>query len=97
MEMIMKPTIMITKDQVKGVIDAQRGKFFTAIFVGKDRHGHDLNGRTGVHKYAKGGPNHANRKPELLTAFNVKKMAYRNVNLPGVTEIRANQVIYKVI
>ena len=92
----MKPTVMITKGQVKEVIESQKGKFFTAIFEGKDKNSHNLNGRTGVHKFSKGGKNNAVGKVELLTAFNVKKMAYRNVNLPGVSEIRANGVVFKV-
>lgn len=92
-----KVIVGITKADVQTVISAQNGKIFTAKFQGKDGRPHSVNGRTGVRKFSKGGVNHAEGKRDLITTFSMPKMAYRNVTLPGVTEIRANGVIYKVI
>lgn len=93
----MKPVITITNSEVTEVLKNQNGKFFTVLFEGKkDKKDHTINGRTGVRKFSKGGVNPANGKEDLMGAFNVKKMAYRTINLAGVSEIRANGVIYKV-
>lgn len=90
-------TINVKREAANEIIRSQNGKFFTAYFVGKtDGNMHNVNGRTGVYKYARGnGINNAFGKPDLVNAFNVKKMAYRNINLDGIVEIRASKTIYK--
>lgn len=92
-----KVIVNVTTTDLNNIIAAQNGKIFTAIFMGRDGKMHTVNGRTGVRKFTKGGPNHAAGKKHLVTTFSMPKMAYRNVTLPGVTEIRANGVIYKVV
>ena len=81
----------VTRQAAHLIIDQQQGKFFTALFIGKDGKEHKINGRTGVYKYKRrvDGDNNCRNKSDLLTAFNVKKMSYRNVHLDGVFEIRA--------
>lgn len=75
------------------LIRKQRGKFFTAIFTGKDGAEHICNGRTGVVKYLKGEV--IKQLPDdLLNVFNVKKMAYRNVFLDNMKEIRAEGKVF---
>lgn len=90
--------VVAKREMAKEIIRKQEGKFFTAVFASKkDGRRCEVNGRTGVHSFSKGGANPATGKNDLLTAFSVKKMAYRNVNLDGIQEIRANGVIYKFI
>lgn len=92
----MKVVINVKRDQARDIIKAQNGKFFTVLFKSKkDGHNCILNGRTGVWRYSKGGKNNVKGKIDLVSAFNVKKMDYRTINLDGVVEIRANGVIYK--
>jgi len=81
--------------QIRQIIAQQGGKFFTAYFQGVKGDNHTLNGRTGVHRYQNGGKNNAEGKPHLITAFNVKKMGYRNLHLDGVREIRAGGKVYR--
>lgn len=90
MEMIAK------RAEIRNIIAAQKGKFFTATFESKqDGTTRKINGRTGVRKYSKGGINVIQNKEDLVSAFNVHKMGYRSVFLDGVTEIRAGGKVYK--
>ena len=70
-----KEVNMEKREQVRSIIESQKGKFFTVIFSSKqDGTVRLINGRTGVHKYVKGtGVNPAVGKSDLLSAFNVKK------------------------
>jgi hypothetical protein len=88
--------IKVKRLKAQEIIDEQNGKFFTATFRGKnDGIIHNLNGRTGVHKYIKKQlESHKENLPDLITAFNVKKMSYRRVFLDGILEIRAGGKIY---
>jgi hypothetical protein len=90
--------VVAKREMAKEIIRKQNGKFFTAVFASKkDGRRCEVNGRTGVHKFQSGGKNPAAGKVDLLTAFSVKKMNYRNVNLDGIQEIRANGVVYKFV
>lgn len=82
------------REMVRKIINSQNGKFFTVKFWGVKGDEHFFNGRTGVFKYSSGGKNNAEGKDHLINAFNVHKMGYRNVNLDGVTEIRAGHSVY---
>ncbi len=79
---------------IRELIESQKGRFFTAKFIGVKGDEHVVNGRTGVHKYSNGGVNYSVGKDHLLNVFSVKKHGYRNVNLDGVTEIRAGRSVY---
>lgn len=78
------------------IINAQNGKFFTAVFTSKvDGSEKIINGRGGVFKYSKGGVNNIKNKKDLVSVFNVQKMEYRAINLEGIKEIRASNSVYK--
>jgi hypothetical protein len=78
------------------IINAQKGKFFTVVFNSKtDGSEKVINGRDGVFKYSNGGVNNIANKVDLVSVFNVKKMAYRAINLEGVKEIRASNMVVK--
>lgn len=86
---------MNQREQILNIIKSQKGRFFTVTFIGKhDGAIHKLNGRCGVYKYSNGGYNPATGKPDLLSAFNVQKNAYRTIYLDGVVEIRAGKNVY---
>jgi hypothetical protein len=82
------------RNTVRNIINNQGGRFFTVKFMGVDGKEHSVNGRTGVAAYSNGGRNNASNKDHLVTAFNVQKMAYRNIFLDGVTEIHAENTVY---
>ena len=83
-------------DVARQIINAQNGKFFTAVFTSKvDGTEKVINGRGGVFKYSKGGTNNISNKKDLLSVFNVQKMEYRAINLEGIKEIRAGRSVYK--
>lgn len=75
------------RTMIRELLQSQNGKIFTANFVGKDNREHTVNGRLGVCKYSHGGRNNAVGHDDILTAFNMNKMAYRNIYLDGVTSL----------
>lgn len=75
------------RTMIRELLNAQNGKIFTVNFVGKTGATHTLNGRLGVCKYSHGGRNNAVGHDDILTAFNMSKLAYRNVYLDGVTSL----------
>lgn len=86
---------MDKREMARKIIEAQRGKFFTAIFRSKqDGTVRLMNGRTGVRKYSKGGINVIRDKADLVSVFNVQKMGYRSVYLDGLVSIRAGGKVY---
>ena len=87
-------TINEKRKMIRELIESQKGKFFAAKFIGVTGDEHVFNGRVGVYKYSHGGKNYASGKDYLINAFNVQKMAYRNINLDGVTEIHAGREVY---
>jgi len=81
--------------EVRKIIAAQRGKFFTAIFNSKqDGTVRKVNGRTGVRKYSKGGINVIQNKDDLISAYNVQKKGYRSVFIDGLVQLRAGGKVY---
>lgn len=82
------------RNEIRAIINNQKGKFFSATFIGKDGKEHTFNGRTGVKKYAHGGANHAAGKEDLVSVFNVQKMGYRNIFLDGVVKLVVDHTTY---
>ena len=76
------------REAIMAILQEQHGKIFTAHFVGKTGATHTVNGRLGVCKYSHGGRNNADGKNDLINAFNMNKMAYRNIYLDGVTSLK---------
>ena len=81
------------KEFVNSII--KTGKFFSVTVITKDNRTVKLNGRTGVIKYLKG-TGKTIEKPDLQLMYDVKRIGYRFINIPGITEIRANKKIYKL-
>jgi hypothetical protein len=89
-----KMTITEKRAAIRKILSNQNGRFFTVKFVGVDGKNHVVNGRTGVSKFSNGGHNPSSGKDHLVNAFNVQKMAYRNIFLDGVREIHADRKVY---
>lgn len=88
----MNTVIVNKRDVAKTIINLQNGRIFTAYFTSKvDGSEKRVNGRMGVKKYLKGegNKNNAAGYADLLTAFSMSKLQYRNVTLDNITEIRA--------
>jgi hypothetical protein len=78
----------------------QQGKIITVEFVKKDGTVRHLNGRFGVHKYlqTRGGHNWTHDYDRhYLTIFDMKKMAYRVINLKTVLNVKARGNQYLII
>ncbi|MAH47140.1 hypothetical protein CMI37_15035 [Candidatus Pacearchaeota archaeon] len=79
--------MIISKEQAKDIIYNQRGKIFGATFIKKDGSIRDMNCRTGVAKYLKGGHklyNYGN----LICVFDLKNKGYRTINIDTLRSLR---------
>lgn len=65
-----------------------KGRIATITFTKKDGTEREMNCRLGVTKHLKGGSNTCAHIENILTVFDVKKEAYRNINLNTITSIK---------
>lgn len=91
-----KEVVKVRRRTAHDIIMDQKGKFFTVKFKGKhDGANHSCNGRTNVVKYLKDRTKQIDQPAEdLINAFNVHKMEYRNIFLDGVLSISAGGKVY---
>lgn len=88
----------ITRAKASEIIKAQKGKIFTAYFVSKvDGTSRRVNGRLGVTKFLKGEGNKNNSAgyDDIMTAFSMEKMQYRNISLDNISKICAGGKVYE--
>ena len=88
----------LNRVNLKTFIDEQNGLFVSVTFKKIDGDSRILTGRLGVRSYLKGGRNkvEALSRP-YLTMFDVQIRQYRTVSLDSVSEIRANNKIYRIV
>ena len=90
---------METRQTLIKLIDYLNGQFFTVEFIKKDGTLRKMNCRTGVKKYlSNNGKNIKITKPienGILRVYDIKKGAYRSINLDTVKKINFNKVTYK--
>lgn len=90
---------METRQTLLKLIENLNGQFFTVEFVKKDGTLRTMNCRTGVKKYlSNNGKTIKITHPidnGILRVFDVKKDAYRSINLDTVKKINLNKVSYK--
>lgn len=90
---------METRQTLLKLIENLNGKFFTVEFVKKDGTLRKMNCRTGVKKYlSNNGKTIKITRPidnGILRVFDVKKDAYRSINLDTVKKINLNKASYK--
>lgn len=90
---------METRQTLLKLIENLNGQFFTVEFVKKDGTLRKMNCRTGVKKYlSNNGKTIKITHPidnGILRVFDVKKDAYRSINLDTVKKINLNKASYK--
>lgn len=83
MSLISKETILATK-----------GKFFTVIFVKKDKSLRKMTCRIGVKKGLVGAGCSYEQKDNLMIVYDVINMGYRNVNLETILSFKCGDIRY---
>jgi hypothetical protein len=88
-----------TRQTLLKLIEFLNGQFFTVEFIKKDGTLRKMNCRTGVKKYlSNNGKSIKITRPidnGILRVYDVKKEAYRSINLDTVKKINFNKVSYK--
>jgi len=77
---------------IRNFLDATNGRFFTVQFEKQNGEMRVMNCRGGVKRYIKGGKNNMEDKPHYYTVFDVRRKAYRTVNLTTIRNIRMDGV-----
>ena len=89
----------INKDKAKELINKDKNKIFSAVFIKKDNTKRLINARLGVTKHLKEG---ARAKPyeaskyELLIVFDMQIKKYRMINFKTLTKLNINKTKYKI-
>lgn len=81
---------------IRNILDNAGPRFITVQFVKKNGELRVMNCRTGVKKYLKGGRDTLADKPYLYKVYDVRRKAYRCVNLNTVVNIRMDGVDLEV-
>lgn len=89
--------IPLKRSELRSKIESQEGRFFTVYFEKADKSFRQMNGRTGVKKYANGGRNPAEGKPHLVNMLDRKILNYRNANLNTVHLLKCEKKEYVII
>ena len=83
-------TNITTKENIKDTILNSEGKIFTVNFIKKDGTERTMTARLGVKKHLRGGSSSTEHLDYLVTAFDMEKKQYRNININTVKWIRCN-------
>ena len=88
---------IVTKNQAKELINSSKGKIFSVTFTKKNGETREMICRKGVKKYLKGGelmfdPN----EKGLAVVFDMKKNAYRMININTLEKIVVDKATYSV-
>ena len=87
----------VSKNQAKELINSSKGKIFSVSFTKKNGETREMICRKGVKKHLKGGelmfdPN----EKGLAVVFDMKKNAYRMININTLQKLIINKIIYKI-
>jgi len=77
--------------QKKSLIDFIGPRIFTVTFTKKNGDLRKMNCRLGVRSPLKGGENTTRYLPQYLTVFDMQKLAYRNVNLDTILDVKCGK------
>lgn len=84
-------TEYVPRSQARRILDLAGTKFFSVVFVTKDKRIRKMNARSKVSKYVKGtGMGYDPEEYGLKTTFDVQKQAYRHINLNTIAEAKIN-------
>lgn len=87
----------ITQENAIKLIKSTAGRIFTVTFVKKDGSLREMNCRLGVTKYLKGGELAFDVDVyDLMPVFDVKKKAYRMIQLNSIKTVSIDNKKYKV-
>ena len=90
-------TQKISPQDAAQMIKDTGGKFFTVTFVKRtDNSIRTMNCRRGVKLGIKGTGTRKSRPTGLVTVYDMKNSAYRNINVSGIRSIRMRGTEYKV-
>jgi hypothetical protein len=88
----------ITKEQAIKVINSLKNDIFTVEFVKKNGDLRSMNCRLGVTKHLKGGEQaYEPSDYDLVCVFDMKKQAYRSINLNTLKTIKIKGEQYAVV
>ena len=87
----------VSKNQAKELINSSKGKIFSVTFTKKNGETREMICRKGVKKHLKGGklmfdPN----EKGLAVVFDMKKNAYRMININTLEKIVVDKTAYSV-
>jgi len=77
---------------IRNFLDTTNGRFFTVQFEKQNGEMRVMNCRGGVTRYLKGGKNNMEDKPQYYTVFDVRRRAYRTINLTTIRNIRMDGI-----
>lgn len=78
--------------QVRKLIEATNGNFFSVEFQKKDGSLREMTCRTNVTKYLKGGVSGTANYEQYVTVFDVQKNAYRNINAETIRRFKCGEM-----
>ena len=91
----------ITKEEAKELLLQHRrvgkGRFFSAVFVKKDKTYRRMLGRFGVRKYLRGTGSQWDESHQALQLWDAHKRQYRSVSTDTLFKLRIDGVDYDVI
>ena len=87
--------MVIKKNVAKKMIYNLQGKVFGATFVKKDGSIRNINCRTGVAKYLKGGEKRYDYD-NLLCVYDMQSRGYRTINIDTLMQLRTGGNTYHV-
>ena len=89
--------VMKRDDARKFLYDLVGGSIFTVVFVKKNGELREMNCRKGVKKYLTGaGAKYNPREYDLVFVYDLKKQAYRTINISTLQTLRINGEEYTI-
>lgn len=83
---------VVNVKELKEMIEATNGRFFTCTFVKRDKSVRTLRGRLGVKKGVTGVGRMYGEKEHLVTVYDVEAHQFRNINVETLKEFRCGAV-----
>ena len=88
----------INRFKLEKAIESTNGKFFSVKFIKKDKSKRNMNCRTSVKKYLKGGINKTvDISNGYKTVYDMQSKGYRTINLDTIYEFTFQGITYQVI
>jgi hypothetical protein len=81
------------RKQKHDLIQSTNGKFFSVLFVKKDKTIREMTCRLGVKAPLRGGESTLKDYPQYVTVFDVSKNDYRAINLDTLIQIKTGGVV----